>query len=327
MTPGQDFGDGVGHDPTPPGTAPAVVTCVMACHDRRELTLRCLASLRDQIPVAGLELRMLVVDDGSTDGTAAAIAAEHPDVDLVRGDGTWMWGGSMRRGIDVAIARGADALWLVNDDVEFHPEALVRLVDALDSNAARAASTVVPANPGPTGSGRWPSVWVVGATADPATGRTSYSGWARTHRWRPRVAMLAPGDRPVRCDFASFNCILVPATDYRRLGGIDRRFPHGYGDHDLSRRATRAGYPLVLVPGHVGWCAPNPQPVWTDPTAALGTRIRDLHSPRNRPPRQAWRFATRHYGAHAPLLFARPYARVVAGALTSGIRGRRSSGR
>ncbi len=298
------------------GTGPTV-WCVMACHDRRDLTLRCLETVRGQLAVDGLGLRVLVVDDGSSDGTAAAIAERFPEVDVVRGDGTWFWGGSMRRGIDVAIARGADALWLVNDDVEFRPEALARLVDALGAAAAGGQRPGVP----------WPSVWVVGATADPVTGTTTYSGWRRTGRWRPRVRMLAPGDRPVRCDFASFNSVLVPTTDYRRLGGIDRRFPHGYGDHDLSRRATRAGIPLLLVPGFVGRCAPNPAPAWTDPTLPVRVRLRDLHSRRNRPPGQAWRFVVRHYGVFAPILFLRPYVSILTGSLRSGIRGRRAAGR
>lgn len=299
-------------DGPPVGGAPSAVWCVMACHDRRDLTLRCLTSLGVQLPVDGVDLHVLVVDDGSSDGTADAIAATFPDVDVVRGDGTWLWGGSMRRGIDVAIARGADALWLVNDDVTFHPEALARLVDALGSSAAGSS---------PPG-GRWPSVWVVGATADPDTGFTSYSGWARASRWRPRVRMLTPGARPVRCDFASFNCVLVPTTAYQRLGGIDRRFPHGYGDHDLSRRATRAGFALVLAPGYVGTCAPNPPPDWTDETLDVRTRLRDLHSRRNRPPREAWRFAWRHYGLFAPALFLRPYVRIVSGALRRAVGGR-----
>lgn len=295
------------------GGDPAAVWCVLACHNRRDLTLRCIESLEGQLPVDGTTVHVLVVDDGSTDGTAAAVAERFPAVDVVRGDGTWLWGGAMRRGIDVAVARGADALWLVNDDVVFHPEALARLVDAFGSSAAGAQPTV----------GRWPSVWVVGATADPASGFTSYSGWVRVGRWRPRVRMLAPGDRPVRCDFASFNCVLLSAADYRRLGGIDRRFPHGYGDHDLSRRATRAGIPLVLVPGFVGACAPNPPPAWTDPTLGVRDRLRDLHSRRNRPPREAWRFEWRHYGLFAPALFLRPYLRILGGALGARIPGRR----
>ena len=302
--------------PDDAGADRPVVWCVMACHNRRERTLACLATVQGQAAIDRVALRTLVVDDGSTDGTAAAIAARFPEVVIVPGTGSLFWGGAMRRGIDAAIERGADALWLVNDDVAFRPEALARLVDA-----ARHGAVGGPTGSAGTGAGRrWPFPWVVGAANDPVTGHTTYSGWVRVQKWRPRMRMLAPGDRPVRCDLASFNSVLLPAADYVRLGGIDVHFPHGYGDHDLSRRATRSGIELFLAPGFVGTCAPNPPPRWTDPTLSVGERIRDLHSRANRPPGQALRYEFRHYGLAAPLLFLRPYVRIFAGAVRPGRR-------
>ena len=47
------------------------ISVLMTCHNRRELTLKCLGLLLSQI---GEDARVYLVDDGSTDGTAVAVA-------------------------------------------------------------------------------------------------------------------------------------------------------------------------------------------------------------------------------------------------------------
>ncbi len=50
-----------------------VLAVVMTCHNRRETTLRCLRELEAQTLPAGWNMRTYLVDDGSTDGTSAAV--------------------------------------------------------------------------------------------------------------------------------------------------------------------------------------------------------------------------------------------------------------
>ena len=71
------------------------IAAVMAVHNRRELTLACLDTLRAQELPATAALDVFVLDDASTDGTAEAIAQRHPDVRLLTGDGQLYWNGGM----------------------------------------------------------------------------------------------------------------------------------------------------------------------------------------------------------------------------------------
>ncbi|MBU3702090.1 MAG: glycosyltransferase, partial [Acidimicrobiia bacterium] len=105
------------------------VWAVIASHNRREATLRCLRSLAAQRAEGWTMAQVVLVDDGSSDGTAEAIADEFPQVVVHRNPaGDLYWARAMAVGAQLAIERGADALWMVNDDVEFDPDALARTV-------------------------------------------------------------------------------------------------------------------------------------------------------------------------------------------------------
>ncbi len=71
-------------------------------HNRKKLTRECLASLQNQDTK---HFTVIVVDDGSTDGTSEMIRAEFPDTILLQGDGGLWWVGSINKGIRYALIR------------------------------------------------------------------------------------------------------------------------------------------------------------------------------------------------------------------------------
>jgi GT2 family glycosyltransferase len=218
------------------------IAILVTCHNRVEVTVSGLASLADALGAeAGLESTFVIVDDGSNDGTGAEIRRRFPEMVVTTGDGTLFWNGGMCRAFAVAQPLGPfDAYLLFNDDVQIDRLAVPSFLAEY-----RALNVDRPAI-------------LVGATQD-ANGKLSYSGMKRLSKSRPlAVGMVEPSGAPRVCDTFNGNFVLVPASVFESLGGLDPKFRHAYGDVDLGYRARRSGVPVWLAGRPIGICEKPP---------------------------------------------------------------------
>jgi GT2 family glycosyltransferase len=111
--------------------SPARVTIVVVTWNRREETLACLASLA-RAELGGA--RIVVVDNGSRDGTAEAIRAGFPDVQVVALPENRGYAGGCNAGIRAALEAGAAGVVLLNNDTEVAADFLGPLVEAIDTD-------------------------------------------------------------------------------------------------------------------------------------------------------------------------------------------------
>jgi len=90
------------------------VVVVVVAFNRRDLLLECLAALAGQTRRPD---EVLVLDNASTDGTAEAVRAAHPEVNLVVLDRNTGGAGGFTAGLAEAVGPlGADLVWLMDDD-------------------------------------------------------------------------------------------------------------------------------------------------------------------------------------------------------------------
>lgn len=212
---------------------------LVACHNRRDLTVRAITTFGAAATAIGAEADFTVFDDGSTDGTAEALAALDLPVALIAGDGSAFWSCSMAKAEEhVLDVYGDDGyvVWL-NDDVELD-------ADFLDVALAAAKSA--------------PSAVLVGGMRDPDGGQVTYSGFRSVGFHPLRGVLVEPNGTLQSVDTYNGNLVFVPMKVARELGGIDGSLSHLGADTDYGMRVRERGFELLLLPRIVGSCAQNP---------------------------------------------------------------------
>jgi GT2 family glycosyltransferase len=275
--------------PEVPAEARSLVV-LMCAFNRRPTTLRALQSLHKQAVDEDVRAAVVLLDDGSTDGTGDAIAGAFPAVSVIRGDGHAFWARGMEVAQEHALAtvRPDYLLWL-NDDVVLEPDALGILLQTAHSFGNEAV--------------------VVGPVTDADSGSLTYSGYVRVGSRPTQLRHVSPSGRPQRVDTFNGNVVLVPRRVYECVGAIDGGYAHSYGDTDYGYRVASADLLAVLAPRRVGCCARNDvRETWRDSQLNVRLRIAHLISPKGVPPPSYIRFQRRHGGRMWLLNVAGRYA-------------------
>ena len=274
------------------------IAVLITCHNRKAETVRCLQRLAAQVLRASVLLRVYLVDDGSTDGTAEAVLAAYPEVTLIRADGTLFWCNGMRLAWQHAAEASPDFYLWLNDDTLLRPGCIDKLLQVWERGVTTGDDSCI----------------VVGSCCDPETGEHSYGGEVLSggHPGRPR-AVPAQSAQVQRCDTFNGNCVLVPRAAYEVLGMM-RAFEHAISDTDYGLRAKRAGISRVVAPGYLAECRRNPpEKSWRCRALPRAERWKKLVSRHGLPPRDWWRFLWTHSGLRAVWYWPTPYVRVLMG--------------
>jgi GT2 family glycosyltransferase len=272
------------------------IVTLATCHNRREKTLSALNDLYAQELPESVNVEHVLVDDGSTDGTAAAVAERFPDVEIVPGAGKLFWAGGMRYGWEQAV-RGKmfDYLLVYNDDVRLETSALQQLLETSEEYGV---------------DGGVAEHVVAGAFRSSTRRETTYSGVVRTSRWNPlefrRVDPLEKNYQIV--DTINMNSCLLTKEALAMVGFLSPFFHHSGADYEYGLKLRKSGGSVVLAPGYSGICDRNyEQDEFISNSSSLKDAYSKLLSIKNQPFRQRLSFFKRHGGRMWVVYFWAPY--------------------
>jgi GT2 family glycosyltransferase len=227
-----------------------------------------------------------LVDDGCSDGTAAAVGEQFPDVHVIAGTGSLFWCGGMRLAWTHAAANDYDGYLWLNDDVTLDHDAIERLL-AASSRLARDDGAVI----------------VVGGTRAEEAGTVD----AATYGGLSAEGVLPTSADVRRIDLFNGNIVLVSRRAFQVLGGLSPAYTHGLADIDYGVRAKRSGVPVWLAAGSLGSCSANKTARWQRADLPVWTRLRELHRPTGCPPWQLARLVWSNGGWWFPWSVAKLY--------------------
>lgn len=212
------------------------VSIVILNFNGREDTLGCLASF-DGLDYANYEV--LVVDNGSTDGSVAAIRDRFTDARIIENDANLGFAAGCNVGIRDALGRGADYVLLINNDtVVTDPSFLATLVDFYERTPdAGAVGPFITYKDSDV-------VWCAGA-------RISYlTGFSRHIGKEARLGELSSHD-PYAVDYVSGCAMLLGKKFLSEVGLLDPDYFFYYEDADLCFKGAAASYRSYVVPTSV----------------------------------------------------------------------------
>ncbi|MBX4954778.1 glycosyltransferase family 2 protein [Rhizobium lentis] len=210
------------------------VNVIIPVFNRLEHTRKVLEALRRQ--TVSDALTIVIVNDGSTDGTAEYLQSQS-DVIEIRGDGNLWWGGAIEAGLKHVLpaCQADDYVLFLNNDTWFDDNFVEALVQASKENGGAAVGSVIHEE------GRDPPLVSIGAKVN--INRLAVwdllSELSETERRSPASQY--------RVDALSGRGTLYPAHLFARYGSMrPYLLPHYMADYEIAMRFARAGIPLVV---------------------------------------------------------------------------------
>lgn len=213
------------------------LTICIPAFNEIEMTLDCLST----IPEAGEGLRVqtLLVDNGSSDGTAERVKSAYPDVEVIRNETNLGFAAAVNRGLEKA---SAGMILILNNDTRLLPGSLKLLTTYIGEN---------------------PGVGMVGPRLIDEKGKTrnSIANFPTlteifVGKWLLRIAFPGqyPGKRtefkvPTEVESLVGAAMMVRREMVDAVGRLDERFFFFLEETDLCRRASKAGWKVVYHPG------------------------------------------------------------------------------
>jgi GT2 family glycosyltransferase len=218
---------------TRPGEPLPLVYIVVLAWNNYEDTAECLESLRQ---LTYPHYHVVLVDNGSTDGTPQRVRATFPEVIVLENGRNLGVPAGYNVGFRYALEHEADHVLMLNNDTTVAPTILEYLVSATEEPDAGILAPVVFHYHDPC------KVWSAGAR----------------YRWFPPAIVMEnrlskPTNGYHKLNYAIACGLLITRRAFEQVGLLDETYRFMWEDHDFSRRVRRYGLHILQVPEAKMW--------------------------------------------------------------------------
>jgi GT2 family glycosyltransferase len=180
---------------------------------------------------------MIVVDNGSGDGSPEQLAASLPGIRLIEMPINGGFSAGCNAGIREALALKAAKVLLLNSDVVVTPDAIARLGTAIDDDPGLGiAGPIVVSHTRPA------TIESLGIRYSRGTGRMRHAGYGE------RLSGSTPFERR-DVDAVSGCAMLIRREVFERIGLFAEEYFFGFEDLDFCLRARAAGFRSACIGG------------------------------------------------------------------------------
>jgi GT2 family glycosyltransferase len=193
---------------------------------------------------------VIVVDNGSRDGSVVEIRRSFPDVEVFETRVNLGYGGGMNAGIARLLGRGVDAILLLTHECRLDRDALRTLAERLEEEADVGAV-------GP----------LLGFIGEPgrvfsAGGRIERQTWRPRHQNKPTRVAAWVGRPPHSVEWLDGAAILLRSTAVREAGAIDEEYFLYFEEAEYLLRLQALGWRVECVPAAMAWQQPGTKPTY-----------------------------------------------------------------
>lgn len=218
----------------------------------KEDTKACITSL-EKINKKNCDFHIIVVDNGSDDGSASEIRNKFPLVTVLEAGQNLGFTGGNNYGIRHAMSLGADFIWLLNNDTTVDGNVL-SVINAFDDPKVGVSGSKIYFSPGREfhhdrykDAERGKVIWYAGGIIDRKNMYASHRGIDEVDHGQY--------DKNGETDFVTGCSMMIKREVFERIGLFDDRFYLYLEDLDFCLRAQKAGYKIMYTPSSVLWHA------------------------------------------------------------------------
>lgn len=200
---------------------------VTPVYNRKKFTENYLDALSKQ---SVKDFKVIIIDDGSTDGTSEMIEQEFPEVILLKKEGDLWWAEATNVGVRYALEHDADYIMTLNDDTLPTEDFVEKMLFWAEKK---------------------PKALLGAFAINAINGKAVYGGEIRS--WAPgKKSRILLNELPLndqhglhKVNIFPGRGLLIPVEVFRQIGLYDsKNLPQTYADHDFTCRAIGAGYDI-----------------------------------------------------------------------------------